>query len=208
MRAPRLLAPPAGGGADIVVAVSEQDERLLVELVEPLRLGIVISPSYDSVGESTTALGQEDAQMTRARLDVARGRAFTHKLEKRWRTIQRVAEEVVAHQRRFVLRSDEELRPLTRSQVANVLGLHESTVSRATAGRTMLLPDGRMIALAALFDPALGPRETLRRLVAGEGRHLSDRALAEALAVRGHPVSRRTVTKYRARLGIVAAARR
>lgn len=204
-RSTRRVEP--GAGVDIVVAVSEQDDRLLVELVEPLRLGVVISPSYDSITTRAAANG-ESAQLTRAQHDVERGRAFTHRLEKRWRTISRVAQGALEHQREFVLRSDAPLRPLTRSGLAGTLRMHESTVSRAAAGRTMLLPDGRVIALSALFDPSLGSRETLRRLVTGEGRNLSDRALADALAQRGHPVSRRTVTKYRARLGIVAAAQR
>lgn len=204
---PGRRVEPGTGDADIVVAVSEQDDRLLVELVEPLRLGVVISFSYDRLGESG-ARGGDDAQLAGARVDVERGRAFARKLEQRWRTIRRVAEAAVAHQREFVLRTDGPLRPLTRAEVARVVGMHESTVSRATARRTMLLPDGRLIELSALFDSALGPRETLRRLLAGEGRHLSDRELAEALARHGHPVARRTVAKYRARLGVVAAAQR
>lgn len=67
-----------------------------------------------------------------------------------------------------------------------------------------MLPSRRVVALAAFFDAAAGPRDALARAVASEGRALSDSELAVELARVGFPIARRTVAKYREQLGIPA----
>jgi RNA polymerase sigma-54 factor len=100
------------------------------------------------------------------------------------------------------------LQPLTRAEVAQTLGLPQSTVSRATAGRHAMLPSHRIVPMAAFYSASGGLAEEIRRLVAGEDHPLSDGELAGLLGARGYPVARRTVTKYRIKLGIAAAAQR
>ena len=97
------------------------------------------------------------------------------------------------------------LRPLTRGELANHVGLHESTVSRATANKYVLLPEGRTIPFDDFFDGSLAAKDILRELIAAESptKPLSDEDLAGLLCERGVPLARRTVAKYREALGIL-----
>jgi RNA polymerase sigma-54 factor len=85
------------------------------------------------------------------------------------------------------------------------VGLHESTVSRATANKYVLLPEGRTIPFDDFFDGSLAAKDILRELIDGESstKPLSDEDLASLLNERGVPLARRTVAKYREALGIL-----
>ncbi|HEY1890714.1 MAG TPA: RNA polymerase factor sigma-54 [Steroidobacteraceae bacterium] len=136
-------------------------------------------------------------------------RWLVRNLEQRFLTIQRVAEAVVARQRNFFEYGDLAMRPLTLREIADELGLHESTVSRATSHKFMATPRG-VVAFKRFFSRQLATtsggscsataiRALLRELIAAEDRRnpLSDVQLTELLANRGVKVARRTVTKYR-----------
>jgi RNA polymerase sigma-54 factor len=136
-------------------------------------------------------------------------RWLVRNLEQRFLTIQRVAEAVVARQRNFFEYGDLAMRPLTLREIADELGLHESTVSRATSHKFMATPRG-VVAFKRFFSRQLATmsggscsataiRALLREFIAAEDRRnpLSDVQLTELLAHRGVKVARRTVTKYR-----------
>jgi RNA polymerase sigma-54 factor len=136
-------------------------------------------------------------------------RWLVRNLEQRFLTIQRVAEAVVARQKNFFEYGDLAMRPLTLREIADELGLHESTVSRATSHKYMATPRG-VIAFKRFFSRQLATtsggscsataiRALLREFIAAEDRRnpLSDVQLTELLADRGVKVARRTVTKYR-----------
>lgn len=194
------VRPAEGQTADIVV-----DEQLRVSLTEPARLGVRVTPLYDELA----ARGSR-SERTHAREQVTRARAFLTRLEQRWETTRAVAQEAVLLQSRFVRGDVRALRPLTRAAVAQALGLHESTVSRATRDRHARLPGGRVVAMSCLFAAAAsGPREALRELLAEDSMGAStDAELVDALAGRGYAVARRTVAKYRAELGVARRALR
>ncbi len=155
-----------------------------VQLVEPERLNLVISPGFaDHVAE-------------------AQARSFLSRLERRWQTIGAVAEVVVRRQRDYLAYGPRHMGRLTRGEVAAELGVHESTVSRATHGRYVLLPGGRVVSFGHFFQTAPGPCEALAQLIADEDQPRSDAALAAELTRLGFPLARRTVAKYRDRLGI------
>ena len=176
-----------------------------VLLVEPSRLVLTVSPSYRDLA----ATAPEDSPARRhAHLQLGRARLFLSRLEQRWRTMQAVAEQVAACQRRFLRDGPAFLEPLTRAEVAAALGLHESTVCRAVADRYAQLPSGRTVPMARFFGRAPGLPEALAQAVAAEPRPLSDAELARVLGRRGFPVARRTVAKYRQRLGIPAVPMR
>jgi RNA polymerase sigma-54 factor len=136
-------------------------------------------------------------------------RWLVRNLEQRFLTIQRVAEAVVGRQRNFFEYGDLAMRPLTLREIADELGLHESTVSRATSHKFMATPRG-VVAFKRFFSRQLATtsggscsataiRALLREFIAAEDRRnpLSDVQLTELLADRGVKVARRTVTKYR-----------
>lgn len=136
-------------------------------------------------------------------------RWLVRNLEQRFLTIQRVAEAVVARQRNFFEYGDLAMRPLTLREIADELGLHESTVSRATSHKYMATPRG-VVAFKRFFSRELATtsggscsataiRALLREFIAAEDRRnpLSDVQLTGLLADRGVKVARRTVTKYR-----------
>jgi RNA polymerase sigma-54 factor len=144
-----------------------------------------------------------------ARAAVADALATVGLVERRWETVRRVAAWLVARQAAMIRSASAPTVPATRTEAAAALGLHETTVGRVVAGRTILLPEGRAVAMADLFpSPSSGAVEALRQLIGAEPQPLSDGDLAAALARAGHPVARRTVVKYRRRLGVPAAARR
>src|SRR5579863_3602459 len=136
-------------------------------------------------------------------------RWLVRNLEQRFLTIQRVAEAVVTRQRNFFEYGDLAMRPLTLREIADELGLHESTVSRATSHKFMATPRG-VVAFKRFFSRQLATmsggscsataiRALLREFIAAEDRRnpLSDVQLTELLADRGVKVALRTETNYR-----------
>ncbi len=126
-------------------------------------------------------------------------------LQQRNHTMVRLMERLSVLQRQFILQGDAYLKPLTRASLAVELDVHESTISRAVAGKAVKLPSGRIIPMDKLFDRSLHIRTELRQIIAQEGRPLTDTQIATVLKERGYPVARRTVAKYRAMEGILPA---
>jgi RNA polymerase sigma-54 factor len=208
----RLSPYPALGAtrADVApplvpdVVVSETEDGFFVELVEPERFRLVVSPAYERA--AAARLSPDEREAVKRQLQAAR--EFIDRLEQRWKTMRAVAEVVVERQQAFVRRGPRHLVPLTRAEVAVSLGVHESTVGRAVAGRNVALPSGRVVSLARFFDGAGAPRDALAELLANEQRPKSDAELADDLASLGFVLARRTVAKYRERLGVLPSALR
>ena len=141
-------------------------------------------------------------------------------IDQRRRTLYNVMEAIVDLQRDFFDRGPRALRPLTMKKVADRIGVHESTVSRAVANKYAITPHG-LLSLHAFFSASIQGRGgeevaaatvkgALKELVAAENATapLSDQALTDILNRRGMAVSRRTVAKYREELGIASSSRR
>ena len=141
-------------------------------------------------------------------------------LHQRQRTIYRVVECIVDFQRDFLERGLEYLRPLVLKDVAAILGVHESTVSRVTSNKYVDTPRG-LFELKYFFTNSLPSadggdvtseyiKSKIREIVGGEdGSHpLSDQDIAARLGALGMKVARRTVAKYREALGIPPSNRR
>lgn len=141
-------------------------------------------------------------------------RYFINALEARNETLLRVAQCIVEEQRAFMEYGDEAMRPLVLRDVSEQLGIHESTVSRATANKYMLTPRG-LYELKHFFSShvsttqggvasATAIQAMIKRLIAAEdpAKPLSDAALADILLKEGIQVARRTVAKYREGLNL------
>ncbi len=148
--------------------------------------------------------------------DKIRGGKFIIKsIQQRQQTILAIAREIASRQRPFLEEGVSALVPLTMAQVAEAVGVHETTVSRAIAGKTVSTPQG-VFEMKYFFTPgyrtAAGTdvsnasvKDAIAALVRGEdARHpLSDQQIMERLRGDGFPVARRTVAKYREALAIL-----
>lgn len=133
----------------------------------------------------------------------ARARLFVKSIEQRWRTLYELMRCLVDCQRAFLAHGETQLEPLTRARVAEMMGVHESTVSRAVTDKYVQLPRGGIVPLEKFFDSAAPIKRMIEDLVDKECEPLSDRMIAEKLSEQGYDVARRTVAKYRNALGIL-----
>jgi len=143
------------------------------------------------------------------------GRFFIRCVQQRQHTLLNIAREIVARQRDFFDLGPANLRPMTMSNVAQVVGVHETTVSRAVSGKYLASPRG-LFELKYFFtsgyttsDGESVSNESVRQAIAEivraeDARHpLSDQDIVAMLSERGLPIARRTVAKYRDQLGIL-----
>ncbi len=190
------------------VIIRAGDNGCEVELIEEKRYSFRVETSYAGTTNSEMNSSNEVSKYMHSQRDHAK--FFVDCVQRRWRTLHRVMELVVDYQRDFLEHGIRYLRPLTRAEVATRLGLDEGTVSRATANKYALLPNGRLIPLSDFFDGSLGVKDVLRELIQSESpkHRYSDDELARLLSARGMPMARRTVTKYREEMGIGSSRER
>jgi RNA polymerase sigma-54 factor len=141
-------------------------------------------------------------------------------IEQRQRTLRKVVESIVRFQRDFLLQGVSALRPMVLKDVAGDIGMHESTISRATSGKYVHTPQG-IFELKWFFTSSLHSSngddvssESVRRkildIVAKEDprQPWSDQYICEQLARENIDIARRTVAKYREGLGILPSSKR
>lgn len=143
------------------------------------------------------------------------GKFFIQSIEQRQQTIRRIAEEIVVRQEAFLDHGPSHLRPMNMAQLAEVVGVHETTVSRAVNGKYMRTPQG-VYELRYFFTTGLetssgesmsnvSVKAALGELVKNEDatKPYSDDAIVKKLHEQGIKLARRTVAKYRDELGIL-----
>jgi RNA polymerase sigma-54 factor len=143
------------------------------------------------------------------------GKFLIKSIHQRQQTISNIAHEIVARQREFLETGVQGLKPMTMVQIADAVGVHETTVSRAISGKYIDTPQG-VYEMKFFFTPGYqtadgvnmsntSVKEAISQLVGQEdGRNpLSDKEIVEILSSRGIPIARRTVAKYRTELNIL-----
>jgi RNA polymerase sigma-54 factor len=143
------------------------------------------------------------------------GKFLIKSIHQRQQTISNIAHEIVARQKEFLEKGSSALKPLTMVQIADAVGVHETTVSRAISGKYMATPQG-VFEMKYFFTPGYqtedgtsmsntSVKEAIADLVKGENpkNPLSDKEIVEILGGRGIPIARRTVAKYRSELNIL-----
>jgi RNA polymerase sigma-54 factor len=179
-----------------------------------------ISPYYKQL----MGVGKQPADSTKAYLeDKFRGAQWIiRSIEQRNKTIIKVVGSIIKFQEQFFDKGVQYLKPLVLKQVAEDIGLHESTISRVTANKYMYCPQG-ILELKYFFNTGIQRsdhnedelssvtvREMIRKMVAEEdGQHpLKDQEIAARLRTENILIARRTVAKYRSEVNIPSASQR
>jgi RNA polymerase sigma-54 factor len=189
------------------VLIREIDGELDVEVVESRRFSLRVTPIYSSLSSQLRGSEATEQDKQHVRDYVGRAKFFIDNINRRRATIQRIAECLAERQRDYLLHGVQHLVPLTRAEVGDLIGMHESTVSRATADKFVMIPSGEVVPFSHFFTASLGVKDQIRKLIEAEQpRHaLSDQEIADHLAEEGIAIARRTVAKYRDELQILPA---
>lgn len=198
------------------VIVRKDNDRWLVELNQEAIPRLRVNPQY--AGFVRRADTSADNTFMRNQLQEARW--FIKSLQSRNETLMKVATQIVEHQRGFLDQGDEAMKPLVLHDIAEAVGMHESTISRVTTQKYMHTPRG-IYELKYFFSSHVSTAEggecsstairaIIKKLVAAENQKkpLSDSKIAGLLEAQGIQVARRTVAKYRESLGIAPSSER
>jgi RNA polymerase sigma-54 factor len=194
------------------LAVERVNGSYVVTLNQEAVPRLRISNTYKDL-MTRTGTGDEVRGYIRER--IRSGKFFIQSIEQRQQTIRKIAEEIVERQQDFLDRGPSHLRPMNMAQLAEVVGVHETTVSRAVNGKFMKTPQG-VYELRYFFTTGLetesgesmsnvSVKAALLELVRGEdsAKPYSDDAIVKKLHEQGVKLARRTVAKYRDELGLL-----
>lgn len=200
---------------DVLIVRNEQDV-FEVEVIESRRFQLKVNPVYRQlVGELQAARAagaaaptMSDQERQHIREYVTRAKFFIDNINQRRQTMARITQVIVECQEGFLRHGVQSLRTLTRAEVGERIGMHESTVSRATAGKFVMLPSGQVVPFAMFFTASLGTKDVIKNIIEAEdsASPLSDQEIVERLRNdHGIILARRTVAKYREELQILPA---
>jgi len=189
------------------VLIRDIDGELTVEVVESRRFALSVAPIYSSLSSKLRSSETTEDEKQHVRQYVGRAKFFIDNINRRRATIQRIAECLVDRQRDYLVQGVQHLVSLTRAEVGEIIGMHESTVSRATAEKYVMIPTGEVVPFSHFFTASLGIKDQIKRMIETEDAHhpYSDQEIADALAELGVALARRTVAKYRDELQILPA---
>lgn len=193
---------------DAVIEIDNGCLRVAVPMAQALALKV--SQAYEGLARATAGVRGQDEGTQEIRRMVSQARQFIDNITHRHATIAVVTRAILDEQRDYLEYGARGLHPLTKKQLAQRLRIHESTICRATRGKTVMLPDGEVVPFEAFFDDALPAKVTLASIIHSEdpGAPMTDNELVHAMLTRGFELARRTVSKYRESLGIPTASAR
>jgi len=204
--------PPQYIRPDVIVKRIDDDYYVYVD--DGRLAGLRISPMYRRLVEEGDKFTTDDERkFAREKLKAAQW--LLKNLARRKNTLLRVAQAILEHQREFLDKGISHLKPLTLRQVADMVGMHESTIARVTSGKYIETPRGTF-EMKFFFSRGLQSdsgeeasnttvKQMIADMVAGEdpANPLSDQQIVQLLKEKGIHVARRTVAKYREQLGIL-----
>jgi RNA polymerase sigma-54 factor len=172
-----------------------------------------ISNLYKDIIASGNTQGSDVKDYIRDK--IRSGKFLIRSIHQRQQTISNIANQIVSRQRDFLEHGPSHLKPMTMAEVADAVGVHETTVSRAVSGKYMATPQG-VFEMKYFFTPGYqtasgeslsntSVKEAILDLVKREdgNQPMSDNEIVEILSERGIPIARRTVAKYRTELNIL-----
>jgi RNA polymerase sigma-54 factor len=208
---PDVLVVKVGKGAQAKFQV-----RLNAEVMPRLRVHDI----YANALKQHKGGGNDAANHAALQQRLQEARWFIKNIQQRFDTILRVSNAIVERQKSFFMHGELAMRPLVLREIADELGLHESTISRVTTAKYMATPFGTF-ELKYFFGSGLGTdsggnasstavRALIKQFVSAESpsKPLSDNQISEMLKEQGIECARRTVAKYREGLRIAPASLR
>jgi RNA polymerase sigma-54 factor len=212
---PRPGAAINAPAADYIIPdvfVRRVDGHWVVDLNSSIAPQLKVNQTYaGSLGRGS------DFDVLRTQLQEARW--LIRSLEIRNETLLKVALAIVQRQTEFLELGEEHMKPMILRDVAEAIGMHESTISRVTTNKYMLTPRG-IVEFRYFFSSHVAGEEgdqsstavraKIRKLIAGENpaKPLSDNQIAKILSDDGISVARRTVAKYREAMKILSSSER
>ncbi|QIL88368.1 RNA polymerase factor sigma-54 [Microbulbifer sp. SH-1] len=198
------------------VIVSRRDQRWLVELNPETTPKLRINDAYAAL----IRRADNSAENNYLRDNLQEARWFLKSLQSRHETLLKVASCIVEKQQGFFELGPEAMKPMVLANIAETIGMHESTISRVTTQKYMLTPRG-VFELKYFFSSHVSTdsgedasstaiRALIRKLVDAEQprKPLSDNKITQELDKQGIQVARRTVAKYRESMGIPSSSER
>ncbi len=198
------------------VIVRKANNRWIVELNPDIAPRLTVNSHYASF----IRRADNSADNTFMRTQLQEARWFIKSLQSRNETLMKVASKILDHQRGFFDYGPEAMKPLVLAEIAEAVGMHESTISRVTTQKYMHTPRG-IFELKYFFSSHVNTaqggecsstaiRAIIEKLVAAENpkKPLSDSKIAGLLEEQGIQVARRTIAKYRESLGIASSTDR
>jgi RNA polymerase sigma-54 factor len=194
------------------VTVEQDGDEWKIHLNSDYIPRLRLSSTYrDLIAKGTLSKQERDYLRERMRS----GKFLIDSIEQRQRTIERITREIINAQKDFFEHGVSALKPLTMTQIADVVGVHETTVSRAIANKYIRTPHG-VFDFKYFFTPGYqsdtgaavsntSVKDMIAELVTLEDKSapLSDQELVAKLQEKGITIARRTVAKYREELGIL-----
>jgi len=194
------------------VTVEKDGEEWKITLNSDYIPRLRISSTYrDLIAKGT--LNKQEREYLRERMRA--GKFLINSIEQRQQTIERITREIIKVQTEFFEKGVSKLKPLTMTQIADVVGVHETTVSRAIANKYIRTPHG-VFDFKYFFTPGYqadsgasvsntSVKDMINDLIEGEDRShpLSDQEIVGKLQEKGINIARRTVAKYREELGLL-----
>jgi RNA polymerase sigma-54 factor len=207
---PFAEAPEQGVVPDLIVI--PDGEKFVVRLNEDDLPRLRISQEYK---EMLAERGGNEELLLYLRDKIRGARVFMRSLQQRQQTLLAIGNQIVERQEEFFLRGAAGLKPLIMAQIADAVGLHVTTISRAVSGKYMETPQG-LFEMKYFFTPGFQNSDgnavsnetvkgAIREMVERESTRspLSDQDIVTELEDRGLKVARRTIAKYREQLGIL-----
>jgi RNA polymerase sigma-54 factor len=218
---PKPGLPYASGASQFVVpdVTVERDEegQWVVSVPDGRMPKVQVNQAYFQLYEKSA----DQREKAYLKEKISGAKFIIDAVAQRRRTLLRIVSEIIKHQTAFLEGGVENLRPLMRQDIADKIGMHVATVSRAVKDKYIQTPGG-IVPLASFFSGGIATQDgseaessksvklKIHKLIESEdkGNPLSDQEIADILAKDGLDISRRTVTKYRIADGIPSTRQR
>ena len=195
------------------IEIKYKDKKLTYEILELNDFRLRINNYYiDMYRKHQKGLRNvPSGEMQHIRQYFKRAKFFMDSINSRRETLEKIAEALILEQRDFLMNGLPHFNSdITQTQLAEKIGLHESTVSRAMSQKFVRIPSGEIVSFDFFFDSSVRPKEYMKNYIGNENpdKPLSDQELQKLLSDRAIHLARRTVAKYREEMNVPSSYQR